>query len=63
MVSDQMESKIDDSDDLFFYVGSNYREHLLPLLSNNCFVPLEGKGIGEQLQYFKNNMETKHDFF
>ena len=63
MVCDQMENKIDDSDDLYFYVGNNYREHLLPLLSNNCFVPLEGKGIGEQLQYFKNNTETQHEFF
>ena len=63
MVYNQMENKIDDSDDLFFYVGNNYREHLLPMLSNNCFVPLEGKGIGEQLQYFKNNTETNHEFF
>jgi hypothetical protein len=63
MVCDQMENKIDDSDDLYFYVGNNYREHLLPLLKNNCFVPLKGKGIGEQLQYFKNNTETKHEFF
>ena len=63
MVCNQMENKIDDSDDLFFYVGNNYREHLLPMLSNNCFVPLEGKGIGEQLQYFKNNTETNHEFF
>ena len=63
MVYNQMENKIDDSDDLYFYVGNNYREHLLPMLSNNCFVPLEGKGIGEQLQYFKNNTETNHEFF
>ena len=63
MVYDQLETMIDDSDDLYFYVGNNYREHLLPLLSNNCFVPLEGKGIGEQLQYFKNNTETNHEFF
>ena len=63
MVCDQLETKIDDSDDLYFYVGNNYRQHLLPLLSNNCFVPLEGKGIGEQLQYFKNNTETNHEFF
>mgnify|MGYP001211452285 FL=1 len=63
MVYNQLENKIDDSDNLYFYVGNNYREHLLPLLSNNCFVPLEGKGIGEQLQYFKNNTETQHEFF
>ena len=63
MVCKQMEKKFDDSDDLYFYVGNNYREHLLPLLKNNCFVPLKGKGIGEQLQYFKNNTETKHEFF
>jgi len=63
MVYEQMKNKIDDSDDLYFYVGNNYREFLLPMLRNKCNVPLQGKGIGQQLQYFKNNMETKHEFF
>ena len=63
MVHEQIKNKINDSDDLYFYVGNNYREHLLPMLNNNYYVPLEGKGIGEQLQYLKNNMERKHDFF
>ena len=63
MVYEQIKSKIDDSDELYFYVGNNYREFLLPLLNNNCHVPLKGRGIGEQLQYFKNNMEIKHEFF
>ena len=59
----QMKNKIDDSDTLYFYVGNNYREYLLPLLTNKWNVPLQGKGIGEQLQFFKNNMETKHECF
>ena len=63
MVHEQIKNKINDSDDLYFYVGNNYRKHLLPMLNNNYYVPLEGKGIGEQLQYLKNNMERKHDFF
>tara|TARA_B100001250_G_scaffold332612_1_gene298067 strand:+ start:922 stop:1347 length:426 start_codon:yes stop_codon:yes gene_type:complete len=63
MVYEQMKNKINNDDELYFYVGNNYREYLLPLLKNNCSVPLQGKGIGEQLQYFKNNMETKHEFF
>jgi hypothetical protein len=58
-----MKNNINNDDKLYFYVGNNYREHLLPLLSNNYNVPLQGKGIGEQLQYFKNNTETKHEFF
>ena len=63
MVYGQMKNNINNDDKLYFYVGNNYREHLLPLLSNNYNVPLQGKGIGEQLQYFKNNTETKHEFF
>ena len=63
MVYEQMKNKIDDSDELYFYVGNNYREYLLPMLKNNWNVPLNGKGIGEQLQYFKNNTETNHEFF
>ena len=63
MVYEQIKSKIDDSDKLYFYVGNNYRENLLPMLSNKFYIPLQGKGIGEQLQYFKNNTETKHEFF
>ncbi len=63
MVHKQMKEVVNKNDELYFYVGNNYREHLLPLLSNKCEVPLEGKGIGQQLQYFKNNTVTKHEFF
>ena len=63
MVYEQMKTNINENDNLYFYVGNNYREYLLPLLTNKCSVPLEGMGIGQQLQYFKNNTVTKHDFF
>jgi len=38
--------------------GRRYREFLVPLLIASCYevhVPLEGKGIGQQLQWFKRN--------
>ena len=63
MVYEQMKKNIKEDDVLYFYVGNNYREYLLPLLNNKYNVPLEGKGIGQQLQYFKNNTVIKHDFF
>jgi hypothetical protein len=41
-----------------FYAGQRYREHLIPVLIQNgirCTVPMEGKAIGEQLSFYKNN--------
>lgn len=38
-----------------FYAGKNYRKFLIPLLEQEgivCNVPLEGKGIGEQLSFY-----------
>jgi hypothetical protein len=40
------------------FAGQGYREYLLPLLMASRYevqVPLEGKGIGQQLQWFKRN--------
>lgn len=37
------------------YAGAKYREYLIPVLEDKgivCNVPLKGKGIGEQLQYY-----------
>lgn len=41
-----------------FYGGVKYREYLIPSLKQkgiSCTVPLQGKGIGEQLQYYSLN--------
>lgn len=41
-----------------FYAGSQYRKYLLPLLEKfgvKCNVPLQGKGIGQQLKFYKEN--------
>jgi hypothetical protein len=41
-----------------FYAGVKYREYLIPVLEQTgivCNVPLQGKGIGEQLQYYSLN--------
>ncbi|MEH7086418.1 DUF6884 domain-containing protein [Neobacillus drentensis] len=43
-----------------FYAGKKYREYLIPLLIQNgiiCNVPLEGKGIGEQLGFYKEQLK------
>lgn len=42
-----------------FYAGKKYREYLIPLLEQNgikCHVPLEGKGIGRQLGFYKEQL-------
>ncbi|PGY09125.1 DUF6884 domain-containing protein [Bacillus sp. AFS031507] len=44
---------------LDFYAGKKYREYLIPLLENSwiqCNIPLEGKGIGEQLKFYKDQL-------
>ncbi len=41
-----------------FYAGIKYRENLIPTLEQkgvNCTVPLQGKGIGEQLKFYTEN--------
>lgn len=41
-----------------FYAGVKYREYLIPIFEQkgiNCNVPLKGKGIGEQLQFYSIN--------
>ncbi|MGG3608074.1 DUF6884 domain-containing protein [Priestia megaterium] len=41
-----------------FYAGAKYREYLIPVLELNGIkynVPLQGKGIGEQLNFYKLN--------
>jgi hypothetical protein len=41
-----------------FYAGVKYREYLIPSLEQKgiiCNVPLKGKGIGKQLQYYSLN--------
>jgi len=43
-----------------FYAGAKYREYLIPALEQKgiiCTVPLQGKGIGEQLQYYSLNTQ------
>lgn len=41
-----------------FYVGLKYRQYLIPVLEEKgiiCNVPLQGKGFGEQLQFYSLN--------
>ncbi|MFJ8243694.1 DUF6884 domain-containing protein [Peribacillus asahii] len=58
LVLQQIESIQMDISQIDFYAGSKYREYLIPVLEQKgiiCNVPLQGKGIGEQLQYYSLN--------
>jgi hypothetical protein len=55
-VIDQIKKEADLKEDEFiFLAGERYRKHLLPYISNYQ-IPLEGLGIGEQLQYLKKRV-------
>ena len=41
-----------------FYTGIKYRQYLIPVLEQKgieCTVPLQGRGIGEQLKFYTEN--------
>jgi hypothetical protein len=43
-----------------FYAGIKYREYLIPDFKQKgikCNIPLQGKGIGEQLQFYSLNIK------
>jgi hypothetical protein len=43
-----------------FYAGQKYREYLIPLLEDSGIqyqIPLVGKGIGEQLKFYNDQLE------
>ena len=58
LVLKQIENLQLDISQIDFYAGAKYREYLIPVLEQKgivCNVPLQGKGIGEQLQYYSLN--------
>jgi len=44
------------NDEIIFLAGKNYREYLIPHISN-YEIPLEGMGIGKQLKFLKNKLK------
>ena len=55
-VKEQMKGKINfKNDQVIFLAGKKYRKYLLPFLRKTS-IPLEGLGIGKQLQYLKNKI-------
>ncbi len=53
-VIEQMHGKVNfQTDEVIFLAGERYRKFLQPLCRNHS-VPLEGLGIGRQLQFLKN---------
>ena len=58
-VRKQMEGKIDlTRDEIIFLAGERYRKYLIPHIKKTK-VPLQGLGIGKQLQYLKNKINAK----
>ncbi len=56
-VIDQIQGKIDfENDKVVFLAGERYRRFLMPLFKN-ASVPMQGLGIGRQLQYLKHALE------
>lgn len=56
----QIENLQMDITQIDFYAGIKYREYLTPALQQkgiSCNVPLEGKGIEEQLKYYSLNIQ------
>ncbi|MDH6674286.1 cytoplasmic iron level regulating protein YaaA (DUF328/UPF0246 family) [Paenibacillus sp. LBL] len=56
-VSKQLQDTLEEGVSLYFHAGFKYRQFLIPQLEShfNCFTPLLGMGIGEQLAWYKLN--------
>jgi hypothetical protein len=56
IVFEQIRRDIPLDNSLYFHAGSDYTKYLIELLSYHgyqCFKPLNGLGIGQQLQWYK----------
>lgn len=57
-VKHQLENRIDfDNDTIVFLAGVKYRKYLINYF-NKVIIPLEGMGIGKQLQYLKRKINN-----
>jgi cytoplasmic iron level regulating protein YaaA (DUF328/UPF0246 family) len=60
-VFEAIKNKYDTDTTIYIYAGSAYRKYLQPLLEQDgyaVFVPMQGLGIGQQLAWLKNKMES-----
>ncbi len=60
MVTIQIEDLRLDINQIDFYAGAKYREHLMSALEQKGIlgnIPLRGKRLGEQLQFYKKNIK------
>lgn len=54
----QMEQTLPDADEVVIFAGKDYREHLEPWLRRrfaSVLIPMQGLGIGKQLQWLAEN--------
>ena len=52
-VIEQLKARVNlEGDEVIFLAGENYRKYLTPHIANHS-VPMQGLGIGKQLQYLK----------
>lgn len=60
-ILDNLNNIIEPNDEVTFIAGLLYRQYLVPSLlekGNKIHIPLEGKGIGKQLQWLKQALMT-----
>jgi cytoplasmic iron level regulating protein YaaA (DUF328/UPF0246 family) len=63
-VREQMDGKIDfKKDEIIFLAGERYRKYLMPYFLKTPKVPLQGLGIGKQLQFLKRKLTKIGDFY
>jgi len=54
-VAQQIRQETAKRDEIYFFCGRRYREHVIELLQQRtCVTPLAGLGLGKQLQWYKN---------
>ena len=59
-VLNQLEENVQGQYCVDFYASKEYREYLIPELEKKgikCTIPLEGKGIGKQLGFYKTHIK------
>jgi len=54
-----LEQKINTSDELFFFCGIPYRSALIGNLKNKSHIPLKGVSFGNQLKFYKNELDRQ----
>lgn len=59
-VAKQIRQEVGADDELHFFCGKRYREFTaMSFREQTCLYPLKGLGIGRQLQWYKNRLQSR----